>query len=75
MLCLYELLLDKIKNIVSSSKKCNTKVKKETPDRKHADFSAVSDDFIRSVQLKIERRLRKILDFDSHKIKFFAHLI
>jgi len=41
---------------------------------KGTDFSLVSDEFIHSVQLKLNRRPREKLDFDSPKNKFFVYL-
>lgn len=42
---------------------------------KNTNFNSLSDDFILSVQLKLNRRPRKLLDFDSPKNKFFVHLL
>lgn len=42
---------------------------------KQTDFSNISDDYIYSVQLKLNRRPRKLLNFDSPKNKFFVHLL
>lgn len=42
---------------------------------KHSNFTDISDDFIYSVQLKLNRRPRKLLNFDSPKNKFFVHLL